>query len=708
MQHLQHHHIARPGGMPGLPFAMAPRSPETFSADALPLDTRDVKDFGLSLNPSSADAPFTHGLEGVNQYLNYLLANVLVMSFMVLLASTLVYRWIQMVHKHLRHLFTMGGTRDQRYFMHNHTKVWPWIKRYVLYAPFWRVRHNREFTLWQKQVTIGTLPSRFHSFLLFVYLASNAGYCAALDYSQPTPSIVAEFRGRTGILAALNMIPTILFALRNNPAIPLLRVPYDTFNLLHRWTARMVVLESVSHTIAWGVNAWRVGGSAQVALSLRTSLSYTWGMVASAVFTYMVIASSGPVRHHFYEFFVNSHRVLALLGIMGVYIHLHNADLPMLPYVQLALIFWAVELLSRFYWIMYYNWSRQRGWTKVTIEWLPAEACRVTFQISRPWKWRPGAHVHAYLPSIALIGSHPFSVAWAENRPLHAPAMEIEMEKLPPMTTGVFSDQVRQSMMARQSMMVRQSMMGRQSMMMGRVQLPTKPMMTVPEMTVPEMANLAEVAHKPAEVNMSMTGDVRVTNVSLVVRAREGMTRKMYERLLKNDRQPITTWGFMEGPYGGHDSLSSYGTVILFAGGIGISHCIGYVHDLMSQYAAGMCSTRKILLVWSVPNTECLEWVRTWMDQILRMEHRRELLRIQLFITKPRHRGEVVSSTGSVQMFPGRCRPRAVIEKEMPDRIGSVGVTVCGPGALADDVRAACRAHVEDASLDFIEEAFTY
>lgn len=90
------------------------------------------------------------------------------------------------------------------------------------------------------------------------------------------------------------------------------------------------------------------------------------------------------------------------------------------------------------------------------------------------------------------------------------------------------------------------------------------------------------------------------------------------------------------------------------------------------------------------------------------MEHRRELLKIQLFITKPRHRGEVVSSTGSVQMFPGRCRPRAVIEKEIPDRIGSVGVTVCGPGALADDVRAACRAHVEDASLDFIEEAFTY
>ncbi|CAK1361158.1 Ferric/cupric reductase transmembrane component 1 [Cercospora beticola] len=693
MQHLQHHHFARHGGMPGVPFAsdaghvMSPPNPDVLSGALLP--RAEVQDFGLSLNLSAAATPFTHGLKGVNQYLNYLLANVLVLSFMILLAGTLIYRWIGMIHKHMRHLFTMGGQRDQRYFMHNHTKVWPWIKRYVLYAPFWRVRHNREFTLWQKQVTVGTLPSRFHSFLLFVYLASNAGYCAALDYTQPSPSVVAEFRGRTGVLAALNMIPTILFALRNNPMIPLLRVPYDTFNLLHRWTARMMVLESILHTIAWGVNAWSAGGSKQLELSLSTSVSYSWGMVGSAVFTYLVIASCGPIRHHFYEFFINSHRILAFLGIIGVYVHLDAAKLPMLPYVQLSLIFWATELVARTYRILYYNWSRKRGWTKVTIEWLPAEACRVTYQISRPWKWRPGAHVHAYLPSIAWVGSHPFSIAWAENRPLHAPAMEIEMEKLPPMTTGVFSDQVRQSMLARQSMM-------------GRVQIPTKPI------TLAEMANVAEVAHKPADGNVTVTGNAKVTNISLVIRAREGMTRKMYDRLLKNDRQPITTWGFMEGPYGGHDSLSSYGTVILFAGGIGITHAIGYVHDLMSQYAAGMCSTRKILLVWSVPNTECLEWVRIWMDQILRMEHRRELLKIQLFITKPRHRGEVVSSTGSVQMFPGRCRPRAVIEKEIPDRIGSVGVTVCGPGALADDVRAACRAHVEDASLDFIEEAFTY
>jgi hypothetical protein len=37
-----------------------------------------------------------------------------------------------------------------------------------------------------------------------------------------------------------------------------------------------------------------------------------------------------------------------------------------------------------------------------------------------------------------------------------------------------------------------------------------------------------------------------------------------------------------------------------------------------------------------------------------------------------------------------------------------MAVTVCGPGAFADEVRDAVRRRVKVGSLDFIEEAFTY
>jgi len=96
------------------------------------------------------------------------------------------------------------------------------------------------------------------------------------------------------------------------------------------------------------------------------------------------------------------------------------------------------------------------------------------------------------------------------------------------------------------------------------------------------------------------------------------------------------------------------------------------------------------------------------MDEILKMEGRRDVLRIQLFVTKPRHRGDVVSSTGSVQMFAGRCNAATIVEREMSERIGAMGVTVCGPGAFSDTVRAACRAQVDVGNVDFVEEAFTY
>lgn len=54
-------------------------------------------------------------------------------------------------------------------------------------------------------------------------------------------------------MATVNLIPLILLAGRNNPLIKLLEVPYDTFNLIHRWLARIVVFETLAHVFAWAI-----------------------------------------------------------------------------------------------------------------------------------------------------------------------------------------------------------------------------------------------------------------------------------------------------------------------------------------------------------------------------------------------------------------------------------------------------------------------
>ena len=653
---------------------MAPRDPSPFAFNG------EITDTGKQLNLTAAATHYSHGLTGVDQTANYAFVNVLVGSFMILLGITFAYRWLQKWNAKLRHLFSMGREADQRYWMYDHTHFWPRTKKNLVYAPLWKVRHNKEIQL-SKAMTIGTLPSRYHSILLLLYLASNIAYCVAINWSNADYEVIAELRGRSGILAAINLIPTVLFALRNNPLIPLLGGSYDTFNLLHRWCARVMVFESVVHTICWGINNMKAAGQEQVATSLATSTSYRWGMVSTCVFAFIFISSSGPLRHAFYETFLTLHRVMVLVGLVGVYVHLKWASLPQTPYVILCFVLWSLEWVWRVFRIIYFNFRRQYGVTKVKVEALPAEACRVTFELARPWRWTPGCHVHAYLPTISLWSSHPFSIAWAENRSREAPLSprEIEMEKMPEVSTS-----------ARPPLIQRQSNLSKTSAGAGTV------------------TTIAEVTHKPQGANIALPRDANVTSVSLVMRARTGMTRQLYEKARASKTGTITTWGAIEGPYGGHESLSSYGTVVLFAGGVGITHCIGYVHHMLLQHQAGFGSTRKLLLIWSVPNTEALEWVRMWMEKILKMEGRKEILRIQLFVTKPRHRNEVKSASGSIQMFPGRCNPETIIQKEMRERIGAMGVTVCGPGAFADSVRKSIRAVVDDGCIDFVEEAFTY
>ena len=96
------------------------------------------------------------------------------------------------------------------------------------------------------------------------------------------------------------------------------------------------------------------------------------------------------------------------------------------------------------------------------------------------------------------------------------------------------------------------------------------------------------------------------------------------------------------------------------------------------------------------------------MDEILGMPGRREYLKVLVFVTKPRSAREVVSPSTTVQMFPGRANAKVLVEKEMRDRVGAMAVTVCGPGAFADDVRAAVRGVVGEGTVDFVEESFTW
>ncbi|KAI9832312.1 MAG: hypothetical protein M1826_001998 [Phylliscum demangeonii] len=594
-----------------------------------------------SLPGDPSAAPYTHGLAGVNVTMNDIFVRTLWISIGALGVIVLVTRLAQIYNAHTRQMFALSASAQQQsYWTHNRSSLWPAIKKHVLYAPLGKKRHNREIQL-SSAINVGTLPSRFHTALLLSYLLSNVAYCVALNYSGHTKAqVLAQLRGRSGVLAVANMIPLFIMAGRNNPLIWMLKVSFDTYNLLHRWIGRMVVLEALVHTCAWGANEIAAHGPTAIADELRARVFTQYGLVGTLAMTLILLHSPSPVRHAFYETFLTVHQLLALAAVIGVYFHLSIDHLPQLIVLRTVVAIWALDRLARFGRIIYRCWSWTDGFSTISVEALPGDASRVTIQLRRPWHFTPGSHVYIYLPTISLHQSHPFSVAWCDEQRIAAD----DDEKLPMHQT--------------------------------------------------------DLDRKAAER--------RTMTVSMVIHKRSGMTATLFDRAAAAPDGRLTLRGAVEGPYGGMDSLQSYGTVVLFAGGIGITHQVSHVRDLMARWAEGSVATKKIILVWAVRTTENLEWVRPWMDEILQTPGRRDVLKILLFVTKPKSPREVISPSATVQMFPGRPQPQLIIDQEIEERVGAMAVTVCGPGSLADSVRDAARKRVDIASLDFIEESFTW
>lgn len=200
----------------------------------------------------------------------------------------------------------------------------------------------------------------------------------------------------------------------------------------------------------------------------------------------------------------------------------------------------------------------------------------------------------------------------------------------------------------------------------------------------------------------------RKAKMCFIIRARTGFTHNLFKLAEAANGQKIAVRCMLEGPYGALHSMHSYGTVLLFAGGVGITHQVPFVRDLVTGYANGTVAARKIVLVWTIKQGSHLEWIRPWMTSILQLDRRRECLKIQLFISRPGSNKEVHSPSATVQMFPGRPNIPAIMDCEMETQIGTMGVSVCGPGAFSDDVRSAVRQRQHTRNVEFVEEAFTW
>ncbi|KAJ5167790.1 Riboflavin synthase-like beta-barrel [Penicillium canariense] len=535
------------------------------------------------------------------------------------------------------------------------------LKKHVLYAPVCGDRHSREFRLFK--LHMGSIPLRLEVILLTIYLLLNFIFLTVtVDWWEDFSGKMFQLKYAAGHLAVMNTPGLVLSAGRNNPLVPLLGLPFDTFNFMHRWVGRVVAANAVIHMSAVLANQAYLNGVDYIIYTIWEMPFYIYGLVALLGFILIVVQSMSPVRHSFYELFLHLHIALAVMSFVALWYHLKN--LLQQRVLLGTVILWGLDRAGRLGILIWRNCGKRR--TTATVEALPGAVARVDVEVSRAWKFRPGQYIYLYLPCLGLWTSHPFTVAWSSNGS--------------------------------------------------------------------DSSSLSE-KHSSSDSFASLLGGSEKTTMSVLIKGQDGFTKKLLQKVEDSPEGRIQAMALAEGPFGGIHSLASYGTLLLVAGGIGITHPMSYLHEVVTNFATRKTATRKVRLVWMIRTLDHLAWIQTWMTDIFghdslnsTMDPKGDtyfqfpslMLSISIHVTG--HKDDLEEGLPAPETPWTECAPshvpvsihherpsfRNLLETEKAEQVGALAVSVCGPGGLGDSVRDAVR-HVQgEKTVDLFEETFSW
>jgi Ferric reductase like transmembrane component/Ferric reductase NAD binding domain/FAD-binding domain len=577
--------------------------------------------------------------------LNESLTHNFLWSLLAFTAVVLVYKSAGRIYAHIRHLASLTNEGSQRYFAMG-SPTMSWLKDHVLYAPLFHRRRAREIKV-TKNLNFGSVPTRYQSLFITALIAVNIFSCVYnISWSDPVLELLPILRNRTGTLSVGNLIPILVMATIKNPLISLLDVSYDTFNMIHRWLGRVSILQGIAHTLCYVFAKTKKSGWEGMKVSVQQEAIWT-GLIATIGFTILFLQAPKLIRTLAYEVFLHIHVVVVMITFAFLWMHLKMMHaIPQLKMLIGAIMIWGIARGWRMCTLAYRSWGREP--CHAAIEAMPGDALRISIKSPRPWIHRPGQSLYITIPSVGWWTAHPFSVAWSD-----------------------FDESLSRS--------------------------------TSVKSNFDEKKPIVRVRKTDVEDDGKLT-------YSLIVKARSGMTKKLLDKVQRAggvDGAQISFNALIEGPYGGEGSMASYGTVMLFASGVGITHQMPYVRALLQGYNYGTVAARRVILIWVVPHTDYLEWIRPWMHDVLGMPGRREVLKVVLYVTRAGLSQPIRSPSETVRILRGRPDVQTLMTKEASEKMGCMGVSVCAGGGLADEVRRVSRnLCAQGVNLDFMEAGF--
>lgn len=211
---------------------------------------------------------------------------------------------------------------------------------------------------------------------------------------------------RTGVLSYAMMPLVVLFAGRNNILLWLTNWSHSTYLLLHRWVARLFLLQALLHSVLAVILYKDLG-----IYDVEATLDYwAWGVAATVLGCATLFVSVLYIRRRWYEIFLLAHIVIAVIIIVGCWYHVVLRFPPegagFTTWIYIAIGVWAFDRAARLARIV------KTGIRRANVVEIGDGYVRVDIEGVR-WGTSPGRHVYVHFPTINPLRpweSHPFSI----------------------------------------------------------------------------------------------------------------------------------------------------------------------------------------------------------------------------------------------------------------------------------------------------------
>ena len=209
---------------------------------------------------------------------------------------------------------------------------------------------------------------------------------------------------RAAWLAVAQIPLLILLAGKNNLIGLVSGVSYERLNIIHRWSARILLFLVILHVVFLHL-AWNAYGLMQVEYS--TDSCIPTGYATFAILLWMNLSTIAPIRNFSYEFFVVQHIITFFGFIVAIMYHLPSTALYSRVYVYIPIALYLIDRIVR---SGRFAWNNARP-GRATLTALDGGVTKVCVRSKAIKKWSPGSHVLLSIPKFGPGQSHPATIA---------------------------------------------------------------------------------------------------------------------------------------------------------------------------------------------------------------------------------------------------------------------------------------------------------